>query len=49
MTGLAGTDPSPGRYYRPPATEPFWSAEILASDLRDFCYRFIDLVESHLG
>ena len=35
--------------YRPHATEPFWSAEILASDLRDFCYRFIDLIDSHLG
>ena len=34
--------------YLPHATEPFWTAEIPASDLRDFCYRFIDLIESHL-
>jgi hypothetical protein len=35
--------------YRPHATEPSWRAEILASDLRDFCYRFIDLIDLRLG
>jgi HEPN pEK499 p136 len=35
--------------YRPHTVEPFWSADILASDLRDFCFRFIDLIDSRLG
>jgi hypothetical protein len=32
-----------------PSLRPFWRAEILASDLRDLCYRFIDLIDSRLG
>ena len=26
-----------------------WRAEILASDLRDFCFRFLDLIEDEIG
>jgi hypothetical protein len=35
--------------YRPKAVKPFWRAEILGSDLRDFCFRFMDLIDSQLS
>ncbi|BCT91151.1 hypothetical protein LYSHEL_01750 [Lysobacter helvus] len=35
--------------YRPGQDAPYWRATISAVDLKDFCLRFIDLVEQTLG
>src|SRR5262245_45269592 len=35
--------------FRPKESQPFWRARIKASELRDFCLRFADLVDQTVG
>lgn len=35
--------------YHPSATESYWTAKISAANLREFCYRFIDLIDQRIG
>ena len=35
--------------FRPQSNEPYWTACIGGPELRDFCLRFIDLIDQRLG